>query len=101
MGDSEFTRVDAGALLAAAGRCDGIADVVDGLARGGLSRLVFDGAVAGRDHAARGDAVRRAVDDVVDQTAAWVRALREVAAALRVAGDRYADADARGAVRLG
>jgi excreted virulence factor EspC (type VII ESX diderm) len=101
MGDIQSARVDVGALLDAAGRCDAIADVVDGLARGGLSRLVFDGAVAGRDHVAGGDGVRRAVDDVVDQTSAWARAMREIAAALRASGDRYVEVDARGAARLG
>ncbi|KAA0098606.1 ESX-1 secretion-associated protein [Mycolicibacterium sp. P1-18] len=101
MGNIQSARVDVGALLDAAGRCDAIADVVEGLARGGLNRLLFDGAVAGRDHAAGGDGVRRAVDGVVDQTSAWARAMREIAAALRASGDRYVDVDARSAARLG
>jgi hypothetical protein len=45
--------------------------------------------------------VRRAVDDVVDQTHAWARAMREIAAALRASADRYVDVDVRGAARLG
>ena len=101
MGEIEFAHVDVGAVLGIAGRCDSIADVVDGVARGRLGRLAFDGALAGRDHVARGDAVRHAVDDVGDQTRAWARAMREIAAALRASADRYVDVDARGAVRLG
>jgi hypothetical protein len=101
MGEIESARVDVGALLGVASRCDAVADVVDGLARGELGRLAFDGAVAGRDHAARGDGLRRAIDEVVDQTHAWSRAMREIAAALRASGDRYVDVDARSAARLG
>jgi hypothetical protein len=101
MGEIESAHVDVGALLDVASRCDTIADVVDGLARGQLERLSFDGAVAGRDHAARGNVLRRAVDDVVDQMHAWARATREIASALRASGDRYVDGDARGAARLG
>lgn len=98
MGETESARVDVGALLDVASRCDDIADVVDGL---GIDRLLFDGAVAGHDHVAKGDGLRRALDDVVDQTHAWARAMREIAAALRASGDRYVDVDARGAARLG
>lgn len=98
MGETESARVDVGALLDVASRCDEIADVVDGL---GIDHLLFDGAVAGRDHVAKGDAVRRALDDVVDQTHAWARAMREIASALRASGDRYVDVDARGAARWG
>jgi Excreted virulence factor EspC, type VII ESX diderm len=101
MGEIESAHVDVGALLDVASRCDAIADVVDGLARGELGRLAFDGAVAGRDHVARGNGLRRAVEDVVDQTHEWARAMRETAAALRASGDRYVDVDARGVARLG
>ncbi|MCW2520729.1 MAG: hypothetical protein JWR46_3348 [Mycobacterium sp.] len=101
MGENESAHVDVGVLLDVAGRYDAVADVVDGLARTHLNRLTFDGAVAGREHAARGDALRRAVDDVVDQMYMWARAMREIASALRVSAARYVDVDARGAVRLG
>jgi hypothetical protein len=101
MGDIESTRVDVGALLDVAGGYDAVADAVEGLARTHLARLTFDGAWAGRDHVARGDAVRRAVDGVVDQTVVWSRAMREISSALRVSAGRYVDADARNADRLG
>ncbi len=101
MGENESAHVDVGALLDVASRYDAVADVVDGLARTHLDRLTFDGAVAGRDYAARGDALRRAVDEVVDQLHVWARAMREIASALRTSAARYVDVDARGAARLG
>lgn len=101
MGEIESAHVDVGALLDVAGRYDAVADVVEGLARTHLSRLTFDGSVAGRDHGARGDAQRRAVDDAVAQLHVWARAAREIASALRSSGDRYVDVDARSAARLG
>ncbi|WP_293236174.1 type VII secretion target [Mycolicibacterium sp.] len=94
-------RVDVGALLDVASRYDTIADAIDGLIGAHLGRLTFDGAVAGRDYAGRGDALRRAVDDVVDQVHVWDRAMREIAATLRTSTDRYVEGDARSATRLG
>ncbi|BDX34071.1 hypothetical protein TUM20985_46180 [Mycobacterium antarcticum] len=93
--------MDVGALLDVASRCDAVADVVEGIARDRLDRLTFGAGHAGRDYAERGEALRRAVDDVVDQMHVWGRAMREIAAALRVSGARYVDADVRGAARLG
>jgi Excreted virulence factor EspC, type VII ESX diderm len=101
MGEIESAHVDTRVLFDVAGRYDAVADVVDGLARTHLARLSFDGSVSGRDHAARGEAQRRAVDEVVDQLHVWARAAREIASALRSSGNRYVDVDARGAVRLG
>lgn len=101
MGPIESTRVDVGALLDVAGRYDAVADLVDGAVRTHVARLTFDGALAGRDYAARGDALRQAVDDLVEQMRVWSRASHEIASALRTSGVRYVDADARGAVRLG
>ena len=101
MGEIETARVDVGTLLDVASRYEAVADIVDGLARTHLDRLIFDGALAGRDHAARGAMLRRAVDDIVDQVHVWVRAMREIAAALRTSVDRYVDADARSGARLG
>jgi hypothetical protein len=66
-----------------------------------LTGLRFDGAVAGRMHAARGDALRSAVDDVVDRLRLWSRAATEIAAELRACAERYVDVDVRGARRLG
>ena len=89
------------ALLDLAGRCDAVAEMVDGLSRTHLGRLMFDGAGAGRDYTGRGDAVRRAVDAVVDPVHVWARAMRETASALRTSASHYVDADALSATRLG
>ena len=59
------------------------------------------GRVGNQRHAARGDALRTAVDRVVDGLREWSRATAEIASALRVSADRYADADARAARRVG
>ena len=77
------------------------ADVVDAAVRTRLAGLAFGGAAAGRSHVARGDAVRVAVDGVVDQLRAWSRASAEIAATLRMSADRYAEADARAGRRVG
>lgn len=101
MGMNGSTRVDVGAVLAVAGRYDGIAEAVDGVVQTHQTRLAFDGSVAGHAYAARGDAQRRAVDAVVSQLQMWARSAREIAAALRSSSDRYVEADARGTARLG
>jgi hypothetical protein len=101
MGQPEVARVDVAALHAVASQYETVADMVDGAVRRHLTGLVFDGAVAGRVHAARGDALRAAVDHVADQLRQWSRAAAEIGAALRASADRYADADVSAARRLG
>ena len=101
MGQTDAVRVDVTALHAVARRYQIVADIVDGAVRTHLAGLAFDGATAGRVHAARGDALRVAVDHVVDQLGQWSRAAAEIAAALRTAADRYAEADANAARFVG
>jgi len=101
MGQPEVARVDVAALHAVAREYETVADIVEGAVRTHLTELVFDGAVAGRMHVARGDALRAAVDHVVYQLRLWSRAAAEIAAALRASADRYAEADAGAARRLG
>jgi hypothetical protein len=100
MGQPDAARVDVAAVLAVARRYEACADIVDGAVRTHLN-LEFDGAGAGRMHTARGDALRSAVDRIVDQLRQWSRASREIAAALRASADRYAEADALAAQRVG
>ena len=50
---------------------------------------------------AHGDALRLAIDDVVDRLHEWALAATEIAAELRSCVDRYVDVDARGARRIG
>lgn len=96
-----MVRVDVAAVLDAARQYGSAADIVDAAIRTHLTGLRFDGAVAGRIHAARGDALRIAVDGVVDRLHEWARAATEIAAGLRSCADRYVDVDARGAQRMG
>ena len=101
MGQPDVARVDVAALHAVARQYEAAADIVDAAVRTHLTGLVFDGATAGRAHIARGDALRTAVDHVVDQLRQWSRAAAEIAAALRASADRYAEADANAASRVG
>jgi hypothetical protein len=101
MGQPDVARVDVAALHAVARQYEAAADIVDAAVRTHLTGLVFGGATAGRAHVARGDALRTAVDHVVDQLRQWSRAAAEIAAALRASADRYAEADAHAASRVG
>jgi hypothetical protein len=101
MGQAEAARVDVAGLHAVARKYEAVADIVDGAVRTHLSGLMFDGAAAGRAHVARGDALRVAVNRVVDQLEQWSRAAAEIAAALRASADRYAEADVSAARRMG
>jgi uncharacterized protein YukE len=100
MGETAAARVDVSALLSIARQYQAAADTVDSAVRIHLTGLAFDGAVAGRAHVARGDALRAAVDRLVLQLRQWSRASAEIAATLRASADRYADADARAAERV-
>jgi hypothetical protein len=101
VGEPDIARVDVAAVLDAARQYDSAADIVDAAIRTHLTGLRFDGAVAGRMHTAQGDALRIAVDAVVDRLHEWARAATEIAAELRSCADRYDDVDARGALRIG
>src|SRR5262245_58533037 len=94
-------RVDVAALHAIAREYESAAGIVDGAVRTHLAGLAFDGASAGRVHVARGDALRAAVDHVVDRLRQWSRAAEEIAAALHASADRYAEADLSAAQRVG
>ncbi len=101
MAQPEVARVDVAAMHAVARHYEVVADTVDATVRTHLTGLEFDGAVAGRMHVARGDALREAVEHVVDQLREWSRAAAEIAAALRASADRYAEADSGAARRMG
>ena len=88
-------------MLGAARQYDAAAEIVDTGIRTHLTGLRFDGAVAGRMHTAHGDALRIAIDDMVDRLHEWARESTEIAAELRACADRYVDVDARGARRIG
>jgi hypothetical protein len=92
---------DIGAVLAAAGRCDDVAFLVDHAVRTHLTTLNFGGAAAGRSYGPRGADVRGAVDQLGDDMRTWARACIEIARCLRASADGYVTAEARGASRLG
>jgi excreted virulence factor EspC (type VII ESX diderm) len=100
MGVSDAARVDVTALLDVARGYDALADAVDDTVRTHLARLSFDGALAGRSYTARGDAMRRSVEQVGDAMRLWSRACTEIASALRASADRYVEADGRAARRV-
>ncbi|BBZ10345.1 type VII secretion target [Mycobacterium branderi] len=93
--------IDVAALRAVANRMDDSAELVAGAARSQLAGLGFGGTVAGRAHVASGDALHTAVSRITDELSQWTRASFEIAAALRAGADRYAEADRRGAARIG
>lgn len=100
MGHDAITRVDVAALRVAADQFDTGADILESGIRTQLARLAFDGARAGRDHVADGDALRHRLDRLVGELTAWSRASTEIAGALRVGAQRYADAEVSGATRI-
>jgi hypothetical protein len=101
MGQRDAASVDIGAVLAAAGRCDHVAVLVNDALRTHLTQLSFGGAVAGRSYAARGEAVRGSVDQLGDDMRTWARACVEIASCLRASAAGYVTAEARGTARLG
>ena len=101
MGQPGAARVDVGALRAIAREYETAAQVVDGAVRTHLSDFAFGAACAGRAYVVHGDSLRAALDDVVMSLRQCSRAAGAVAAALRASADRYQDADARAAERVG
>jgi len=93
--------IDIAAVRAVANRFDAGAEALDGVARTRLGGLAFGGATAGRAHLARGDALRATLGRLTGEMTEWGRAAAEIATALRVGADHYAEADLRGAARIG
>ncbi|OMC00110.1 hypothetical protein A5733_00400 [Mycobacterium sp. NS-7484] len=101
MAQVDLARVDVEAVLGAAQQYDAIADLLEGGARSRLSRPVFGGATAGRQHVGHGEAVRSTTDDLADAVRQWSRAAGEIAAVLRLCTDRYVITDELAAGRVG
>ncbi|MGB3483642.1 MAG: ESX-1 secretion-associated protein [Mycobacterium sp.] len=97
MGDVYAAGVDVTALVAVSDRLD---DVVVLIERAARTRLVFDGAVAGRAHVRQGAELRRAVDALLADLLMWARAAAETGAAVRVGAHRFRDADDAAAERI-
>ena len=101
MGTAGAARVDTAAVRAIAREYESAAAILDGAVRTHLSDLDVGGATAGRAYVAHGDAVRAALVAVTMSMRQWSRATMEIAAVLRVSADRYQDADASAARRVG
>lgn len=99
MGQS--VEVDVHAVRVVAQRFDDAAGAVDDVVTRHLGVLAFDGAVGGRDHTHRADAVNTAVTQLVSGLAGWSRACTEIAVALRAGASDYTAAETAAADRLG
>lgn len=93
--------LDDAAVVSVADCFDATAAAIDNAARIRLGGLTFNGTLAGRDHAAAGEALRRALDSWAAELARWSRANSEIAAALRAGLVRYRHAESAMADRLG
>ncbi|HEY3995113.1 MAG TPA: type VII secretion target [Mycobacterium sp.] len=94
------TEIDVAATYRVAQQFGAAAEIIDRALSDQLTRLSFDGAVAGRAHTARGDALRAELQRLVGELSQWSRASDEIAAALRASADRYADAELYAAARI-
>lgn len=101
MGEPRTVVVDVEAVRSVAQRFDDASGTVDDIARRHLGALTFDGAVGGRVHTVRADAVHSAMVQLTAGLAGWSRACQEIAEALRSSASRYAAAQASSAERLG
>ena len=101
MGQADAARVDLGAVRAIAREYDSAGQIVDSAQRTRLSEFEFGATSAGRDYAEHGVRVRAALDEIAMLLQGWSRATDEIAVALRSSADRYQDADARAAGRVG
>src|SRR3978361_1968348 len=97
---SGSARLDVAALRDVARQFDASASVIDAAVSTHLAALGFGGATAGRAYAARGDALRVALERTADALAQWSRASAEIAVALRETADRSHSSDAHHAAGL-
>jgi hypothetical protein len=93
--------LDVAALHSVADCFEATAADIDTAIRIRLGGLAFDGRVAGRDHVAAGEEMRRALDGWVSELTRWSRANTEIAAALRGGLVRYEHAETSAADRVG
>ncbi|MDZ4269149.1 MAG: type VII secretion target [Mycobacterium sp.] len=93
--------MDVGVVREIAREYETTALIVDAAVRTHLGELAFGGARAGNAYSIHGDTLRTAVEEVVAALRRWSRAADDIAEALRATADRYQDADARAAARVG
>ncbi len=100
MSESTFAEVDVSAVHSVADRLGTAAELIDGAAGEHLARLAFGGGCAGRAYAARGDALRAALQRLAAEVTQWARVSADIAAALRASAEGYADAELYAARRI-
>lgn len=93
-------RFDSSGVRRVADQLAASADLLDRAVADHLARLSFSGALAGRAHTGRGDALRAELERLTAQVAQWSHAAVETAAALRAGAERYADAELYAAARI-
>jgi hypothetical protein len=93
-------RFDSAAGLRIADQTGAAAELLDRAVADHLARLTFGGAVAGRDHTARGDALRMQLERLTAEVTQWSRTASATAAALRAGAESYADAETYAAARI-
>jgi hypothetical protein len=93
-------RFDSHAVNGVADQLAAAAEVIDGAVGNHLAALTFGGASAGREYAARGDALRVELERLAAEVSRWSRAAVEIAVALRAGADRYAEAELYAAERI-
>ena len=93
-------RFDSPAVNGIADQLGAAAELIDGAVGNHLAALTFGGASAGREHTARGDALRVELERLTAEVSRWSRAAVEIAVALRAGADRYAEAELYAAARI-
>jgi hypothetical protein len=93
-------RFDSSAVLGVADQMGAAAELLDRAVADHLAQLAFGGAVAGRAHAARGEALRVQLERLAVEVTQWSRAAAEAAAALRAGAENYTDAELYAAARI-
>jgi hypothetical protein len=93
-------RFDSSAVLRVADQMGAAAELLDRAVADHLARLAFGGAVAGRAHSARGEALRVQLERLTAEVTRWSRAAAETAAALRTGAETYADAELYATARI-
>lgn len=101
MGTPGAARVDTAAVRVVAQNYVTAGSIVADAVRNQLAGLGFGATSAGRAYARHGDALRAALSDLAVSLREWSRASSEIAMALTASADRYAEADADAARRVG
>lgn len=101
MGTAGAARVDTAAVRTMAQEFGAVASIVDEIVRKHLSHVDFGGATAGRAYVRHGEALRASLFGIATSLREWSRAADEIATVLDVSADRYDDADAAAAGRVG